>query len=140
MLKKNRGSGSGEGIVFVLVIVALFVAVAFYRWAKSWGVDVDVLFRSTVISVIFLAGYFWYLFKFEFHNFLTATFGTGALVWPFWWPVLINKCNKLVPEFMWEEQSCTAWYASFWFLGGVELVLIVLTVWFYRRARNYDRW
>ena len=140
MLKKNRGSGTGEGIVFGLVVVALLVAFVFYRWAKSWGVDVDVLFQSAVITLIILAGYFWYLFKFEFRNFLAATAGSAALVWPFWWPVLINKCNKSAVSNIWGEQVCNEWYASFWFLGVVELVLIVLAVWLYRRATTYDRW
>lgn len=140
MLKKNRGSGTGEGIVFVLVIAALVVAVGFYQWAKSWGVDVDVLFRSTVITLIILACYFWYLFKFEFRNFLAVTSGCAALAWPFWWPVLINKCNKSAVSNLWGEQECSEWYASFWFLGGSELVLIALAIWLYRKADGYGRW
>lgn len=136
MHKKNRGSGSGEGIAFVLIVGALFIAFIFYRWAKSLGVDVDILFRSTVISLVILAGYIWYLFKFEFRSFLTATSCCAALVWPFWWPVLINKCNNSLPDFIWDDQVCNAWYASNWLLGGVEIGLIVLAVWLYRNDRR----
>jgi hypothetical protein len=138
---KQRGNVEAE--MGILMLVLIFFGIAILSFSRHIGADFLVTATAcakTAAAFLVFCGAMYFL---SLAGFFEGVLLFLAVSWFFWWPVLNNVAEKLVPTFLWDSEGVVLpWWDTGAMKWGIELAILggLAALYYYKNNYRYSRY